>query len=52
MEPVLQMVVELALAVRTAGWVTVTLVVALQLFASDTVKVYVPAVRVKLPVPV
>jgi hypothetical protein len=52
MEPVLHTLVEVALAESTVGWITVTLVVALQLFASDTVKVYVPAVLVKLPVPV
>jgi hypothetical protein len=39
-------------AVSLAGCVTVTEVVAVQPLASVTVKVYVPAVRVKLPVPV
>jgi hypothetical protein len=39
-------------AVSWLGWVTVTEAVAVQPLASVTVKVYVPAVRVKLPVPV
>jgi hypothetical protein len=39
-------------AVSWAGWVTVTEVVAVHPLTSTTVKVYVPAVRVKLPAPV
>jgi Ni,Fe-hydrogenase III component G len=39
-------------AVSCVGCVTVILVVEVHPLASVTVKVYVPAVRVKLPVPV
>jgi hypothetical protein len=38
--------------VKEVGCVMVTLVCAVQPFASATVKLNVPAVRVKLPVPV
>ena len=41
-----------AVALIAAGAVIVTLVDALQLFASVTVKLYVPAERVNVPVPV
>ena len=44
--------VALDAAVRSGGPVIVTVVVAEQLFASVTVKVYVPAVLVNVPVPV
>ncbi len=45
-------VVTLAEALSEAGWFTVTLAVLLQPFASVMVKEYVPAARVKEPVPV
>lgn len=51
--PLLQrMGVALEEAVSVGGWVMLTETVAVQLFASVTVKEYVPAVRLKLPVPV
>jgi hypothetical protein len=45
-------VVTLAEALSDAGWFTVTLALLLQPFASVMVKEYVPAARVKVPVPV
>ena len=50
--PLQDILVEVELAVRTVGSVTVILVVAEQPFASVTVYEYVPALTVKLPVPV
>jgi len=50
--PLQEMLVEVEPAVKTVGSVTVILVVAEQPFASVTVYEYVPALTVKLPVPV
>jgi hypothetical protein len=50
--PLQEILVAVELAVKTVGSVTVILVVAEQPFASVTVYEYVPALTVKLPVPV
>ena len=50
--PLQDMLVEVELAVKTVGSVTVMLVVAVHPLASVTVSLCVPALTVKLPVPV